>query len=124
MKLNKTYGKLYGYYEFSRINIFITDPELIRQIFTKDFNTFPNHRPTYWGEYVKHNLFSIEANDEWRRLRSAMTSSFTSAKLATISDIIRNKTDIMCEILTREAEKGEKSEESNESNTTVHIDYS
>lgn len=42
--LIKKYGRVMGYFDGSRPNLWITDAELIRNIFVKDFNHFVNRR--------------------------------------------------------------------------------
>ena len=44
MNLVSKYGKVIGYFEGMQPNLVITDAELIKQIFVKDFDHFINRR--------------------------------------------------------------------------------
>ncbi|KAH9394167.1 Cytochrome P450 3A4 [Tyrophagus putrescentiae] len=75
------YGKIYGTYNFLKPSLTILDAELIKQVMTRDFALFVNRRKNrsdhqIWGR----NLFGVE-DDDWKRIRSCTSPSFTSGKL-------------------------------------------
>lgn len=71
-----------GFYIFDKPFLLLRDPEIIKNVFIKDFNTFfdryasadPNDRIGY------SSLFSIK-NPAWRVVRTKLTPFFTSGKL-------------------------------------------
>ncbi|KAF5285370.1 hypothetical protein FQR65_LT13260 [Abscondita terminalis] len=72
----------------------IRDPNLFKEIFIKEFKTFPNRRMTVplevdhlWSE----NLFSIGPAHKWHRLRNILNPRFSSGKLKSMfSEITQN----------------------------------
>ncbi|KAF5305913.1 hypothetical protein FQR65_LT07524 [Abscondita terminalis] len=78
-------GKRYiGCYQFLKPTLYIRDPELIKQITVKDFNSFPDHNLTasksadpLWA----HNLLSLTRETGWHEARAKITPSFSATKL-------------------------------------------
>lgn len=77
----KEYGKVFGLYEGTKPVLMISDADVFYQICIKDFDIFPNHAEfKLMNEYQKNFLFSLRDNN-WRRVRSTMTPTFTSGKI-------------------------------------------
>lgn len=73
--------KYYGSWNFSKPTLTIIDAELIKQVMVKDFNLFVNRRKNRSDHEIwSRNLFGIE-NDDWKRIRTITSPSFTSGKL-------------------------------------------
>lgn len=75
-----------------RKSIVVNEPDLIRDIMVKDFHIFPHHKKLHPGSTkINLNLFFLPGNEDWKRVRSIISPSFTSGKLrsmmANISDI-------------------------------------
>jgi cytochrome P450 len=88
----RKYGRIYGSYDFMRKIIVVNEPDLIRDIMVKDFDIFPHHKLVHFGSTkINLNLFFLPGNEDWKRIRSIISPSFTSGKLrsmmANISDI-------------------------------------
>jgi cytochrome P450 family 3 subfamily A len=60
--------------------IIINDPELIKDVMIKDFHVFNNHRYYHFGEIFDLSIVNSH-NDNWKRIRSIVSPSFTSSKL-------------------------------------------
>lgn len=73
----------YGGFYFMASPIFVPiDPELIKSIMVKDFNTFTDHG-NYTNEEVdpmSGNLFSLRGN-KWRNIRAKITPTLTPGKM-------------------------------------------
>ena len=71
----------------------VNEPELIKDIFTKDFHIFPDHKRFHLSRSDKVNkmLFFMPGDQDWKRVRSIVSPAFTSGKLKAmmshISDI-------------------------------------
>eukprot|EP00092_Neocalanus_flemingeri_P027017 GFUD01029298.1.p1 GENE.GFUD01029298.1~~GFUD01029298.1.p1 ORF type:complete len:533 (-),score=113.68 GFUD01029298.1:42-1544(-) len=83
--------KIYGIYSIMKPTLVIKDPEIVRQIFVKDFNSFTDRDPEKrlsktFGEkreadgYWKHQLTSLSGN-KWKDVRSTFSPVFTSGKM-------------------------------------------
>ncbi|XP_054160994.1 cytochrome P450 3A21-like [Oppia nitens] len=77
----KKYGKLYGILNGSNPALTIAEPELIKHVLVKDFNSFADRtRKRRIHPILKHHLIE-SSGDDWKRLRSIITPTFTSGKM-------------------------------------------
>lgn len=86
----------------------ITDPELVKQIFVRDFNNFPN-RGRYFNEKddpLSATLINIE-DDGWRKLRSKISPTFSSGKIKMMFDLVAEISDKLVETIKQEITKRE-----------------
>jgi len=76
------YGRVHGiYYGFEQV-LTIAEPELIKQIWVKDFNKLVNTRyfRTY-HELINNIMFMGTEDEQWRRLRRITSPCFSSGRL-------------------------------------------
>ena len=82
-------------YEGSLPVLGVTDPEIVREVMIKQFDVFPN-RTTRTSPAIKYmrKMIVIMQHDEWKRTRSALSPTFTGAKLkkmvAVMNDVASN----------------------------------
>ncbi|CAL8107398.1 unnamed protein product [Orchesella dallaii] len=81
----KKYGKIYGYYEGRQPQIYIADPELVRQIFIKDFDHFQTKRIMDFGHALINEMMDILPYDKWKVVRSSLSPSLTTGKIRHMS---------------------------------------
>ncbi|CAG2107352.1 unnamed protein product [Medioppia subpectinata] len=81
MEWYKTYGRLYGVYEFAKPGLRVSDPVLIKQILVKDFHTFRNRRQDADKIAVFKNTLNRARDGHWKRIRALISPTFTSGKL-------------------------------------------
>ncbi|XP_054161135.1 cytochrome P450 3A41-like [Oppia nitens] len=79
------FGPIYGYYSFNKPILTVGDPELIKQIWIKDFQVFPNRFMPSADNNNTNSLFGLNIDEttgqHWHRIRQAINPTFTSAKL-------------------------------------------
>ncbi|XP_032682972.1 cytochrome P450 9e2-like [Odontomachus brunneus] len=79
-------AKYVGFFDALNPVVMIRDPELIKSIGVKNFETFPNHR-AFIDEVndplFGKNLFSLR-DDKWRDVRNLLSPAFTSSKMRTM----------------------------------------
>ncbi|XP_012253053.2 cytochrome P450 9e2-like [Athalia rosae] len=83
-------AKYIGFFDFSTPIIMIRDPELIKQIAIKDFDSFPNHRMFITSPnepLFEKNLFALK-DDEWREMRALLSPAFTSSKMKMMFEVV------------------------------------
>ncbi|XP_055386710.1 probable cytochrome P450 6d5 [Condylostylus longicornis] len=78
---NATSSPIVGIYLFFRPALLIRDSEIVKNIFTKDFNNF-HDRGIYVDEndQLSESLFALEGT-KWKALRSKLAPSFSSGKI-------------------------------------------
>ncbi|KAB0793924.1 hypothetical protein PPYR_13544 [Photinus pyralis] len=77
-------GRYFGLYNLGSTSLVIRDPELIKKIAVKEFETFPEHKPFIPSDVDplwSNNLFAMEGGEKWHQLRSTLSPSFTSSKM-------------------------------------------
>ena len=80
--------KIYGIFSVMKPSLVVKDPEIVRHIFVKDFNSFTDRESEIksFGEkrtadsYWKHQLTSLNG-DKWKDVRSTFSPVFTSGKM-------------------------------------------
>ena len=77
-----------GYFFFWTPFLVLTDLDLTKQIFIKDFDHFTDRRKIEVGhEYLDTIMFML-AGEPWREMRSVVSPVFTSGKLKAMSGTI------------------------------------
>lgn len=86
---NATSHRIIGIYGVQRPMLVVRDPELIQQLFVKDFAHFVD-RGVYVDEVrdpLSAHLFAL-SGDRWRQLRNKLSPVFTSGKLKASMDTL------------------------------------
>ncbi|CAH7275343.1 LOC101831958 [Phodopus roborovskii] len=102
----KKYGKIWGFYDGRKPVLAITDPEIIKTVLVKEcYSIFTNRR--FFGPvgFMKKSI-TISEDEEWKRLRTLLSPTFTSGKLKEMFPIIGQYGDTLVKNLRREEEKG------------------
>ncbi|XP_078695165.1 cytochrome P450 3A24-like [Branchiostoma floridae x Branchiostoma belcheri] len=87
------YNKVFGYFEGRTPNLMVGDLELVKDITVKEINKFTNRRVfDGQGEIFSHAMTSLLDGD-WKRVRSAVTPTFSSGKLKQMAVHIERAAD-------------------------------
>ncbi|KAL7645340.1 UNVERIFIED_CONTAM: hypothetical protein RMT77_003726 [Armadillidium vulgare] len=73
--------KLCGYYEFTKPVLMIGDPQLLKNVMIKDFDHFTDRSFVVFNEPVMDHMLLGLKGSVWKRVRSAMTPTFSSGKI-------------------------------------------
>ncbi|KAG8176932.1 hypothetical protein JTE90_018715 [Oedothorax gibbosus] len=85
------YGLVYGHFEGLKPFLSVGDPELLRDIFVKDFAVFSSRRVVELGsEIFDKTLNLMKGDDEWKRIRNIITPTFSTGKIKQMLDIFRS----------------------------------
>lgn len=88
-------AKYVGFFEFSTPVILIRDPELVKSITIKNFDTFTNRRgfaDESEDKFVSMELFSAK-DENWHKVRNLISPSFTSSKMRIMFTTVANKSE-------------------------------
>ncbi|XP_066267798.1 cytochrome P450 3A29-like isoform X2 [Branchiostoma lanceolatum] len=100
------YNKVYGYFEGRLPNLMVGDLEIIKEITVKEINKFTNRR-TFdgQGEIFDQSLLSLKDAD-WKRVRSAITPTFSSGKLKQMAALVERCADGLVAAMAENEQKG------------------
>ena len=102
----KKYGKVYKMYMGRDAIIAVADPEILKHILVKDFQKFRNRPDFLAGKApLDKGLFGAR-DDDWKRVRSILTPTFSSSKLKEIVPIMEEATDILLSKFENFAKEG------------------
>ncbi|XP_049963613.1 probable cytochrome P450 6a13 [Schistocerca serialis cubense] len=105
---NQFKGERYvGMYQFGIPTLVLRDPDFIRLLLVKDFDSFRDRGvPHNEQEPLNHNLFFMNGA-KWKRMRAKMTPTFTSGKLKMMCQTMQDCGREMVEVLGDPASRGE-----------------
>lgn len=81
----KKHGSVWGVYEGAEPHIYITDPDVIRQIFIKDFDHFHDKRILDFGHPLINEMMDILPAEKWKVVRNFCSPAFTTGKIRVMS---------------------------------------
>ena len=104
----KKYGKVYKMYMGRSPMITVADPEMLKHILVKDFEKFRN-RPDFMRSNppLESNLFAAR-DDQWKKVRSLLTPTFSSSKLREILPIIEDAANVLVGKFEESADNGKQ----------------
>uniref|UniRef100_A0A8I6A8Y2 Cytochrome P450 3A n=1 Tax=Rattus norvegicus TaxID=10116 RepID=A0A8I6A8Y2_RAT len=103
---HKKYGDIWGFYEGRQPILAITDPDIIKTVLVKEcYSTFTNRR-SFGPAGILKKAITLSEDEEWKRLRTLLSPTFTSGKLKEMFPIINQYADLLVKNVKHEAEKG------------------
>ncbi|KAG7455873.1 hypothetical protein MATL_G00245670 [Megalops atlanticus] len=104
--INK-YGRVCGYYLGRRAVVVVADPDMLRQIMVKEFTSFPNRMAIRSATKPMSESLLLLRDERWKRVRSILTPSFSSARMKEMVPLIRAATDTLMSNLQGYAQSGQ-----------------
>ena len=101
-------NRYFGMYGFVKRTLVVTEPELIKIVLIKEFESF-HDRGLYFNERVdpmSSNMFLLEGK-KWRNLRKKCTPIFTLAKLKGMFGTVADIGERLSQVLKPKADKRE-----------------
>lgn len=89
--------RYFGLFDFRRPFLFLRDPEMIKQLAVKDFDSFVDHRMVL--DDTTENIFSRSLislrGESWRHMRATLSPSFTGSKMRLMFELVSDCADNM-----------------------------
>uniref|UniRef100_A0A3B3YI78 unspecific monooxygenase n=1 Tax=Poecilia mexicana TaxID=48701 RepID=A0A3B3YI78_9TELE len=106
-KCYRKYGKIWGIYDGRQPVLCVADPEIIKAILVKEcYSFFTNRRNFHLNGALYDSLFNAE-DDQWKRIRSVLSPSFTSGRLKEMFEIMKSHSANLIHSMKKKADKGE-----------------
>ncbi|XP_054161002.1 uncharacterized protein LOC128959081 [Oppia nitens] len=102
------YGKLYGTYTGNKPILQVADPDLIKQICVKDFHVFTDRATNSRRHPILSRHLVTETGDDWKRIRSIVTPTFSSGKMKKMYPLIRKCLQDFLDTLDVRARSGQE----------------
>uniref|UniRef100_A0A914IBQ9 Cytochrome P450 n=1 Tax=Globodera rostochiensis TaxID=31243 RepID=A0A914IBQ9_GLORO len=101
------YGNSYGSFLFDRREFCTKDPEMMRQIFIKEFSHFQNRfnlmpEQKEAPKSLMRNVLSALCDEDWKRVRNRITPAFTTGKLKKLIPILCDSTERLCKVIEKD----------------------
>nr|XP_048287750.1 cytochrome P450 3A5-like isoform X2 [Myodes glareolus] len=101
----KKYGDLWGIYEGQQPLLVFTEPEIIKKVLVKEFySVFTNRRFLGQTGLLRSSVTACH-DEEWKRIRTLLSPTFSSGKLKEMFPIIKQYGDTMVKYIGQKAEK-------------------
>ncbi|XP_066978648.1 cytochrome P450 3A31-like [Macrobrachium rosenbergii] len=109
-EIYRDYNKngLIGTYNFYSPILYVCDPEMIKNIFIKDFDHFTDRRvfkSPCKRDQCMNDMLSNENGEKWKTLRSIVSPTFTSGKMKNMFHLVCDKADALVAFSLAEAAK-------------------
>ncbi|KAL7979279.1 hypothetical protein Chor_015303 [Crotalus horridus] len=106
-KCFERYGKIWGLFDGRQPVMAILDPALIKTIMVKEFYTYFTNRRDFGLNGNLDTALSIVVDEQWKRIRSALSPTFTSGRLKEMMPIINHYNEILEKNLQKKVESDE-----------------
>ena len=93
----KKYGKCYTLCFGQTVCVVVADPDILKQIMLKKFSNFRNHADfaPELTMYPLHLNIATARDENWKRIRSTLTPTFSTAKLKQLTELMEVAADTL-----------------------------
>ncbi|KAM3624158.1 uncharacterized protein V6R79_019912 [Siganus canaliculatus] len=103
----KKYGRTWGIFDGRQPVLCVTDPTVIKTILIKECYSLFTNRRNFRLNGPLYDAVSIAEDDQWRRIRSVLSPSFTSGRLKEMFDIMKRHSATLLSNMKKKADKNE-----------------
>nr|XP_042125964.1 cytochrome P450 3A41-like [Peromyscus maniculatus bairdii] len=97
---------MWGLYEGLHPVLIITEPDMIKNVLVKEFYSVFTNRHFLGPTGIMKKGVARSENEEWKRIRSLLTPTFSSGKLKEMFHIIQEYGDALVKNMSQEVAKG------------------
>ncbi|XP_077880881.1 cytochrome P450 3A21-like [Ictidomys tridecemlineatus] len=103
----KKYVKTWGIYDGRQPPVlFIMEPSTIKTVLIKEFYPVFSYRWSFGPVGFKKKTITVSEDEQWKRIRTLLSPTFTSGKLKEMFPIINQYGDVLVKNMRLESEKG------------------
>ncbi|XP_062397180.1 cytochrome P450 3A27-like isoform X2 [Sardina pilchardus] len=104
------YGKIWGIFEGRQPILSIMDTELIKTILIKECYSYFTNRRNIGLNGELHDALGLTEDDNWKRIRSVLSPSFTSGRLKEMFGIMKTHSRNLVNSMKKDADLGRPSD--------------
>lgn len=102
------YGRIFGFFEGHTPIIVVSDPDILQDIFIKNFSIFHSRRPLpLENQHAKYTHIFSAHGLRWKRQRFVINPTFSSAKLKQMTPLIHRCINVFMSKIDDECQKGQ-----------------
>ncbi|CAD7683939.1 unnamed protein product [Nyctereutes procyonoides] len=105
-KCFRKYGRMWGFYDGRQPVLAIMDSDMIKTVLVKECYSVFTNRQSFGPLGFMKSAITVSEDEEWKRIRTLLSPTFTSGKLKEMFPIIGQYGDVLVRNLRKEAEKG------------------
>ncbi|NXD84134.1 CP3A9 protein, partial [Halcyon senegalensis] len=99
------YGKVWGFYDGRQPVMAVMDPQIIKSVLVKEcYSTFTNRRHVDLAGALS-NAISLAEDEQWKRIRTVLSPTFTSGKLKEMFPIMKHYGEVLVKNVQKRVEK-------------------
>ncbi|KAG7316186.1 hypothetical protein KOW79_021052 [Hemibagrus wyckioides] len=110
MECFQKYGKIWGIYEARRPALCIMDTEIIKTVLIKECYSLFTNRRNFRLNGPLYDALTIAEDEDWKRIRSVLSPSFTSGRLKEMFGIMKSHSHSLVKNLQKVSERGESAD--------------
>ncbi|CAG2196160.1 CYP3A [Mytilus edulis] len=100
------YGGVVGIFNGTIPVLLVTDPDLIKEIFIRESETFTNRVVIFPADEVLHGQISVSEDEHWKFIRSIMQPTYTSGNLKHILPTVQKSCDDLVNVIAQRVAGG------------------
>ncbi|KAM8771555.1 cytochrome P450 3A40-like [Acanthopagrus schlegelii] len=104
---SKKYGPTWGIFDGRQPVLCITDPAMIKTVLIKECYSLFTNRRNFRLNGELYDAVSIAEDDQWRRIRSVLSPSFTSGRLKEMFGIMKRHSATLLTSMKKKVDKDE-----------------
>ncbi|XP_062865749.1 cytochrome P450 3A30-like [Trichomycterus rosablanca] len=103
----KQYGRIWGIFDARQPVLCIMDKEIIKTVLVKECYSLFTNRRNFRLSGEMYDAVSLAEDEDWRRIRSVLSPSFTSGRLKEMFGIMKTHSHSLVTNLKKTSERGE-----------------
>ncbi|KAM9329506.1 uncharacterized protein PAF06_003303 [Gastrophryne carolinensis] len=107
MECFKKYGKVWGSYDGRQPVLSIMDPVIIKAILVKECYSIFTNRRNFGLNGPLNSAVSTATDDQWKRIRTVLSPTFTSGKLKQMFPVIKHYGDLLVKNIQKKVDNKE-----------------
>ncbi|KAM4053508.1 cytochrome P450 3A24-like [Anomaloglossus baeobatrachus] len=103
----KKFGKIWGFFDGRQPVLAVMDPAIIKSILVKECYTVFTNRRNFGLNGPLESAVNVAADDQWKRIRTVLSPTFTSGKIKQMFPIIKEYGELLVKNISEKVDNKE-----------------